>query len=140
MEHGPDGWVEPFYVPDLKDPAARGRRRDQPVGVVERGRDRLFDQHVRSGLEEALADLRVKRSRRGDAHGIDSAEQLAMVAEGFGVAGNGDLAGALLARVGHAHELRLGQGRVDSGVVLPEGARSDDCDPQRRHFVSLDRG
>ncbi len=45
---------------------------------------RLLDQHARTGIEKILGDLEVQRRRRHDAHGIDMAQQLAVI----GIRGN----------------------------------------------------
>ena len=65
------GEVEAVVVGDLHHPAGAVAGRDDGVDVLERDRERLFDQHVQPGGERREHGRGVGRVRRGDDDGVE---------------------------------------------------------------------
>src|SRR5881227_3562049 len=76
------GCVETLEVPDLQDALEARGERNQLARLRRRIGDRLLHQHVRTGFEEVTRDGKVRRSRCGDAHRLDAAEERPVVAHG----------------------------------------------------------
>ena len=74
-----DRRIVPLGVADGEHRPAGGGRGDHPIGVGERARHRLLDQHRRSPFEERHRDLGVELGRHGDDHTVDLSEEVTIV-------------------------------------------------------------
>src|SRR5262245_2649468 len=79
--HGRERGIEPFNVSHLKDQLSRFGRGDHPVGLVQRPRNRLFDQNVDARLQKCAGDFVMVGGRSSDADRFDLVEQFAVVAD-----------------------------------------------------------
>ncbi len=70
---GLDGRIEALGVPDRDDRAAGTPGGDDRVGLGDRARNRLLDEHRDAALEQRARDLRVRGGRRGHHDGVHGA-------------------------------------------------------------------
>src|SRR5580704_14308379 len=117
-------------------PDARGER-DQRARLGRRFRDRLLDQHMRSGLEEVARDGEVRRRRSGDAHRIHAAEEAAVILE----RGHLEFGRHLLARRGtridHCEQLAPFGLRVFLRMEASEITHADDRGSDFLHWDAI---
>ena len=110
-------------VIDRQRHAGRRARLDQPFGIGERTRDRLFNEdRLHPGLNRRQADRRVVRGRGGDADDIDAFafEHLAVIGVElrFGQPpAFGEEVTAFLARVGACHQISARISVIDRRVT-----------------------
>ena len=121
-----DGGVEALEMADLEDPAAGPGERDQGVGLVERGGDRLFDQDVQPDLEQAAGDDEMLPGRHRDARGLDPARQEGDVAQRLGAEPRSEFCRALGHDVDHGDQLGLVERGILLGMIAAEMAAADD--------------
>ena len=126
--------VEPLRVADGELERRPLGQRDQLVGLVERERDRLLQQHVLAGLEGGLGDRVVGRLRRGrDHHRLDVGvgHQLLPVVGGGGRVG-------LACHLGQPLRLDLGQVERPHERALGGGDGADATAPTRSDHGYID--
>src|SRR5438874_7821256 len=120
------GCVETLEVPDLQDALEARGERNQLARLRRRIGDRLLHQHVRTGFEEVTRDGKVRRSRCGDAHRLDAAEERPVVAHGACFELGGELLTRLGPRIRDRDELAAGRLRVFLCVKAAQVAHADD--------------
>ena len=132
---GDDRRVEAFEMPDLQDPPAARRDRDQLARLRDGLGDGLLDQHMRARLEEIPRDGEMRRGGRDHADRVHLAEELTMV---------GDRRGAELERQGlagfgpgirHGDQATTRLGGIFLRVEAAEVSRADHCCPDVLHAL-----
>src|SRR5579885_388198 len=121
--------VEAFEVSDHQRRLAALGGGGHRVGLIYRARDRFFDEDVDARFEQRAGDLGVRLGRRGEADGVNVADERAPVGRPFRPALFGDRARGLFVRVADRDEARLtfgGERGVDARVLATEAADADD--------------
>jgi hypothetical protein len=114
-------------VADLKNAAAAFCGGDERVGFVERCGDRLFDEYVNSGREDAGADTGVFGSRDGEAHGVNAiGRERVEVAKNASAEFRGNFLRAIGSGIDDADELGAFDFAPDANMVTSEIADADD--------------
>jgi hypothetical protein len=72
-ESGADRGIEPLQVSNLADAAESLCQADKFVSFRKRRRQRLFDQHIDTGLHQLLSRIAVMAGGHGDRSGLDFA-------------------------------------------------------------------
>ena len=135
-----DRGVEALEMADLKHDAARVRERDQRVRLLERRRDRFFEQDMQAGIEKLARDREMRPRRHHDARGLDPARELADVAQREGTKPCPERPRPLELAVDHRDQLGARQRRIFLGVMPAEMAATDDRGAHRRHRRDLPSG
>ncbi len=135
-----DVGVEPPAVGDHQHPARRVRGRDHRLGLLQRGRHRLLDQHVLARLQAGDRLLGVQAVRRAHHHGIDLrvGGQLAPVGGRAGDAvALGERGQRLRPPVGRARDLGARMLLHAAGVEVhdPAGSEQGDAQGHRQPFT-----
>ncbi len=99
------GEYKALLMADGQNPARAGGERYQFIGVIEVGGDRLFDQHMRAGIEESPNDGRMRDRRRADAYEVDVTQEIAPVGNRAHALDNLKLAADIGADVCNGREL-----------------------------------
>ena len=124
-----DGRREALDMPDLEDDAGTLGARDKIVGGGAVDRDRLFDEDVHAGIEEIAGNRVVEAGRNCDRHGIDLADQRAVVGEGLGAGLGGIALGTGTVGIGDGDQNGTGMPGIVAHMVPPESAGPDDANP-----------
>ncbi len=106
---------------------------DQPIGVGERGRERLFHEHRASLLDERHRHLDVRVGRNGHRDCIDHRANVRGACECPGCVFRGNFLGATRLGIHHADELDVLHVREQASVMLAEVADADDSDTKSWH-------
>jgi hypothetical protein len=99
---------------------------NQSVCVLQGVRDGFLNQHVNPCLEKLLSDICVKSGWSGDADGIHFAEQVRGARKYLTPERSGHFLCPAGESIDHAYQSRLGQGSIDSGVMLAQRAHTYD--------------
>ena len=110
-------------------------QRDQRIGFLEVRGDRLFDQHVCAGFQEAAHDRRVGDGRRADGNDINLAEQVAPVGDGGDAVGGFGGAARIGRRIGNGGELHARQLGIFRSVMTAERALPDNGGAEQTGFL-----
>ena len=94
---------------DLEHAAAPRRERHERFGLLQRGRDRLLDQHVEARFERAARHLEMRHRRNRDDRRVGRGEQLFRPGDSGHPQLAADRAGALEIAIGDAgqHDVAL---------------------------------
>jgi len=106
-----DGWVEALQVSRLQDAAVFLSQPGETFGTLRRFGDRLFDQNIDAGFEQARRDGFVGDGRSRDDSGIDLPKYVIDA-----------LMGAFDVRVDDGNELDVGHLTDDTDMMTTEGA------------------
>ncbi len=113
-------------------PPPRGEL-DQHVGFIERRGDRLLDQDMQAGFEQAARDREVLPGRHDHARRLDPPGQRAEIAQRQGAQPRAERPRPLELAVDHRDQLRIGQRGVFLGVMTAEMTAADHGRPDRPH-------
>ena len=106
--------------------------------LLDRGRDRLFDQHVNLARDGGERDLVMQMRRRGDGHGIDAlGDQFVEALEGAAARQFGGARPVRRQRIDDPDQRRIRQAGQHAGMVAAHHAGADDADAQRLFRVAL---
>jgi hypothetical protein len=72
-DRGSNRRIEAFKMPDLSDPLVRSRESNQFLSLVERGGERLFDEHIHSRRHQLACDCQVMHGGSRDRSGLQFA-------------------------------------------------------------------
>ncbi len=125
--------VEALQVPDRQHQAAALGLLDHLVGLLQRDGDGFFHQHVGPGAQKVQRHGVVRLRRHHHAHGIDLAQQLAVVGHGAAAQRLGHGLRHLQPAVDHGHQFTAGQLGVLLGVELAQVADADHGTAQGLH-------
>ena len=135
---GPHRRIEALQMPHLRDPLVRSRKRNQLLGLRQRARQRLLDQHIHASLHQLAGDAQVMQCGTRHRSGLQLAmrgQHLMHRAEGLAPELARYLVRAARVRIDHSqqpHRLPLLlQFLVDSGMVASENAHAHDGDGDR---------
>ena len=124
---GDDGGIEAFDVAHLKNAATALCCSDERVGFIERGGNRLFNEHVNSSCQDAGADASVCDGRDGEADGVNAVgRECVEVAKNARAEFRGNFLPAFGIGIDDADELGALDFAPDANVVAPEIADTND--------------
>src|SRR5437868_3015962 len=111
---------------------ARGalRQSDELVGLGERRRERLLDEHVDTGFHQLARDVKMLDGGHGDGSGMrfGFTQELIDASEGARAEFSGNSRGASGVEINDAYEFDFALLReiaIDTRVIAPEGAHAD---------------
>ncbi len=130
--------VEALDMPHHQGDAGAARSGDNVPPLLDRGRDRLFDQDVNAACNAGERDLVMKVRRRGDGDGIDILrDQLLEAGEGA-AAGQVRRTGPMRRQgINDSDQSDIRQAGEDAGVIAAHDARADDADAKRTFRLAL---
>ena len=115
-----EGGIETLEMAPLQHPATLFSHRDHSVGLLQRARDRLFNQYVDALLQQATGNLAMRLSGHRKAYRVNSPNQRAPISGPFGLSLGGNRASGSLNKIADGEKLRpafCGQGRMDPSVL-----------------------
>ncbi len=120
--------VESLDVADLQLEAVASGGAHQCIGLGQRGGERLLHEYGDAAVERVEPDLRVDRSRDGDADRLDLVQQVIEIRKGHGAA-----PGRYLGRPGTVvivdpHQMGVRKSGEVAGVMLTQGPDPDHSD------------
>ncbi len=129
---GLDGRIEALHMADHQGHAGAAGGRDDLAALLDRGSDRLLDQHVDAVADGRERDAAMKMGRCRDREGVDpERDQLADVRNRRAAERALDEISLLVVRIGDADEADARHLGEHAGVVVPHDAHPDDADAQR---------
>ena len=132
-----DGPIESLDVTNLHQQTARGRERDEFVGLVERDGDRLFDQEVFARGQRRLGHGEVRGCRHDDRHCVNGRQQVVQQRVRRDAKLRGNRAGSLRIDVVNAEQQHTRHVTQEARMMVSEAPRADDTDAERRlHTVT----
>ena len=124
--------IEPLDMADHQRDAGPPRRGDDGAPLLDRGRDRLLDQHMHAAVDAGEREVAMQMGRRGDGDGIDAGGQQAL---DVGIALAAERAGHEVALlrfgVGNADQLHARKIGEHARMVAAHDADADDTDSKR---------
>ncbi len=118
-------------MPHLRHALVRGSKSKQFVGLTERRRHRLFNQHVNPRLHQGARHLQMQHGRHRDRRRMDFAvrpEHLLDRAERFATELTGNRVSPRLIRIDHRYQLHdacLLQLLIDARMIAPKGTHTN---------------
>ena len=130
--------IEALDMADHQRHAGAAGGGDDLAPLLDRGRDRLFDQDVDAAGDAGERDLVMQVRRRGDGHGIDAfGEQFVQAGEGA-AAGQFGGAGTMLGQgIDDPDQRDVRQPGQNARMVGAHDACADDADPKRAFCVGF---
>ena len=105
---------------DCQERPTAFRGADDRVGLGQRARHRLLDEHRRAGFEERDRNLVMQLGRNRKRHGVDAAEHIAVIVRGRGAARGRCRRGAIAIDVDDGGQVHIRQRGENPGVMPPE--------------------
>ncbi len=124
-------------VADLQHALRLPGQRDQPVGLLQGGGDRLLDQHVPAGPQRRLGQREMRLRRGGDDHRVARLQQRVEAEAGRAARLATHQGGARRIRIVDADQHGARGGGDLQRMEAPEMAGPGDADPQAARRVRI---